>query len=776
MKFSLLEKDADKRGQDLLTGQAAADTRGNHAVIANDSEAIQSLASGQAQKDADSTQIHAEEKTGVGPLNNEPKRISLLSHFTFTFLIIALVSGAIAGAGWYFRDSALADTVINKYLDHQVTSGLVGHWTFDGQMTSSTTAYDSSPTHATGTLTNRPKRVVGKLGQGLWFHDEDFVNRHVNAGSPNSLDDINRITITAWIMPGTSNGDGLLVSKHTSKMWLKLASDSTLQWYQLFSSVPGFWSSPTPLRMDEWQFISITYDSSSTSNEPLMYLNGESLLVTETINPSGTRTSEASDNLTIGGSSAGAIFDGTLDDVRIYNRVLSQKEITRLYKLGEGVKVNVTPTTSEFSDGLIGHWTFDGQMTSSTTAYDSSPTHATGTLTNGPARVQGKLGQGLQFDGVDDYVSVVNGGGLGSLQTGTIALWVKWIGTQSCGNSCGAVVARQRDTFFTNQMISLNGSNPATAVVLWAPYVWNTYAITGSTAVGDGKWRHIAITYTSGSHSLYVDGILDGTGNTGGGITDYDVVLSLGAWIGDGNSYSRSQIDDVRIYNRILSADEIANLYSGTKGSRVGKCGDGPILDADGNKYGIVEIGTQCWLDRNMNVGTRINAGIGNQTNNATIEKYCYSDTVSNCINNHPKRPDGGFYEWDEAMQYVTTEGARGICPAGWHIPTDAEWYTLENFLKASSTASCDATRTIYACVDAGTKLKFGGSTGFEGNLSGIESNGGFGSRDTVSFFWTSSEDTSFGQDRRLTSSQAKVGRGSSGKINTAVSVRCIKD
>ncbi|PIU75308.1 MAG: hypothetical protein COS76_01505, partial [Candidatus Portnoybacteria bacterium CG06_land_8_20_14_3_00_39_12] len=40
--------------------------------------------------------------------------------------------------------------------------------------------------------------------------------------------------------------------------------------------------------------------------------------------------------------------------------------------------------------------------------------------------------------------------------------------------------------------------------------------------------------------------------------------------------------------------------------------------------------------------------------------------------------PDGGLYQWNQAMCGSTTEGAQGICPAGWHIATDAEWCTLE--------------------------------------------------------------------------------------------------
>ena len=62
-------------------------------------------------------------------------------------------------------------------------------------------------------------------------------------------------------------------------------------------------------------------------------------------------------------------------------------------------------------------------------------------------------------------------------------------------------------------------------------------------------------------------------------------------------------------------------------------------------------------------------------TNNGIIEKYCYDNDPVNCATY------GGLYQWDEMMQYTTQQGTQGICPAGWHLPTDAEWTILTDFL-----------------------------------------------------------------------------------------------
>lgn len=203
-------------------------------------------------------------------------------------------------------------------------------------------------------------------------------------------------------------------------------------------------------------------------------------------------------------------------------------------------------------------------------------------------------------------------------------------------------------------------------------------------------------------------------------------------------------------------------------------CGDTPTVDYGGDTYDTLQIGTQCWMKQNLNIGTRINSGTA-QTNNATIEKYCYSNSGANCTTNHPNEPDGGLYTWDEAMQYVTTEKAQGICPSGWHVPTDTEWYNLENFLKNPG-QTCNANRNGWDCSPASFKLKPGGLSAFEANFTGYMSSGSFFGRDTFDYYTSS---TGGGGnfiarliDPALGTVQRVIGWG---KI-IANPVRCIKD
>jgi uncharacterized protein (TIGR02145 family) len=130
-------------------------------------------------------------------------------------------------------------------------------------------------------------------------------------------------------------------------------------------------------------------------------------------------------------------------------------------------------------------------------------------------------------------------------------------------------------------------------------------------------------------------------------------------------------------------------------------CGDNLTDSRDGKSYETVQIGTQCWMKENLNVGTRIDGG-SDQANNGTIEKYCYNNDPELCSEY------GGLYQWDEMVQYsigsgnssswnpATTVTVQGICLSGWHIPSYDEWGTLNTFLGGSMVAGGKLKDTTY--------------------------------------------------------------------------------
>lgn len=180
----------------------------------------------------------------------------------------------------------------------------------------------------------------------------------------------------------------------------------------------------------------------------------------------------------------------------------------------------------------------------------------------------------------------------------------------------------------------------------------------------------------------------------------------------------------------------------------------------DGHIYNTVQIGDQCWLKENMNIGTRINGGYNAQSNNGIIEKFCYNDDPNNCSTY------GGLYEWNEAMQYATNSGAQGICPNGWHIPTESEVQILEsttvygNSLKAVGQGTGDG---------AGTN-----TTGFSGLLSGFYSGSDY-HYNRFTYFWNSTDNYTYDNIFALVDNYKYFGGGSLDKV-AGLFVRCIKD
>jgi len=208
-------------------------------------------------------------------------------------------------------------------------------------------------------------------------------------------------------------------------------------------------------------------------------------------------------------------------------------------------------------------------------------------------------------------------------------------------------------------------------------------------------------------------------------------------------------------------------------------CGSSLTDARDGKVYETVQIGSQCWMQENLNVGTRIN-GDTNQTNNAIIEKYCYNNSEDSCD------VYGGLYQFDEALDYVYVDATQGICPDGWHVPSDNDWKTMEEYL---GMAPGELNNTGWRGTDEGNKLKETGTSHWASDSGATNSSGytalpgGFYDFSDHTFnklgagdeTWTSSSSGADPYYRHLLHSNTKIFRnfdnGSYGR-----SVRCVKD
>ena len=144
-----------------------------------------------------------------------------------------------------------------------------------------------------------------------------------------------------------------------------------------------------------------------------------------------------------------------------------------------------------------------------------------------------------------------------------------------------------------------------------------------------------------------------------------------------------------------------------------------------GKVYHTVKIGKQTWLKENLNVGVMIDS-MQNHSNNGVIEKYCYGNDTANC------NKYGGLYQWNEAMAYDTIEGAKGICPDGWHMPTKAEFDTLRAVVNYNG----NALKSVGQGMGNGTGTD---SSGFSALLAGSRNYYGiFNLLGSSAFLWSS--------------------------------------
>jgi uncharacterized protein (TIGR02145 family) len=199
------------------------------------------------------------------------------------------------------------------------------------------------------------------------------------------------------------------------------------------------------------------------------------------------------------------------------------------------------------------------------------------------------------------------------------------------------------------------------------------------------------------------------------------------------------------------------------------------ITDVDGNTYKTVYIGTQQWMGENLKVskysdGTTIPNITDNtqwQNNSTGAWSYYNNDAANNA-------KYGKLYNWYAVSK--TTNGNKNICPTGWHVPNDAEWTVLTDYLGGASvaggklkevgTTNWDSPNTDATNVSLFTGLP-GGDRYYNGNYVNV---GGFG------YWWSSTEDfTGDAWTRHLVNNYEGVGRFRYGK-RAGFSVRCLRD
>jgi hypothetical protein len=200
-------------------------------------------------------------------------------------------------------------------------------------------------------------------------------------------------------------------------------------------------------------------------------------------------------------ANATSFFNGTLDDVRVYNRALSASEVKQIYNEGTGAKVNASTQTTQgsgsLSQGLVGLWTMDGADTTDK-IYDRSGNNNNGYFNSGTAtssaKTIGKLGQALKFSG-SQYVTT--GYTIPAQSSATSFTWSAWAKVGS-GNGCCSVIMGFR-----------NGATWVKLTPTKFEYVDGAGGI--SYTIPTGQWVHIVVVKNGSSLTYYANNAVVGT-------------------------------------------------------------------------------------------------------------------------------------------------------------------------------------------------------------------------------------------------------------------------
>lgn len=418
--------------------------------------------------------------------------------------------------------------------DIELQRGLVGWWKMDGN------AKDATPYANNWTVNGAVPGVDRTSRAGSAYNFTAASSNYLSLGTGANYN-YNEFSVSLWARGNSSTQTHVknLIGKgdwNTSNNWyLGFKSGTALSFVYGVGWDAGPSYSLGSFDVTQWHH----YVGVASSTQLKLYLDG-SLVSTATISHGSVVS--ALDLQIARSSYYGNFFDGSVDDVRMWNRAISQSEATALYgQYDTATKVNAG------KKGLIGQWKMNGN------AKDDSPLANNATVTAATLTTdrKGKSNGAYDFNGSSAYMSAGNPSNL-SLTPSTFT-WSTWVYSSNISKD-QMFLSKQGANYFrilsSRLFASLNiGGVQKTQFA--------------STTLSNNTWYHVAVTYNGSAMTIYLNGIQDGQlASLSGNVTFTTGGFDMGRWTGADPRYLQGRLSDVRLYNRALSQQELASLYN----------------------------------------------------------------------------------------------------------------------------------------------------------------------------------------------------------------------
>jgi len=402
-------------------------------------------------------------------------------------------------------------------------------------------AYDESVNGNNGTCYNMGGTGVtncswtaGKSGTGIEF---DGVDDYAIVTDAYTLDGMSKLTLEAWIKPTGSQSDGRFICKYGSNSgeqdyYFKRVSSNRVQAYLVINGTINTPAANTNTVYDDvWSHVVAVYDGTDIR----IYVNG---VLSNTPSPATGSINAGSNHLSLGAfyddGNVGAHFKGTLDEVVIANQSISASEVLARYNSGRARHADWDPS---------GKW--DGAM---------------------------------KFDGIDDYVNAGTLGSFGStMNVFSVGVWMKTSDTRNLrailkqiNNGNSNVFGIEPNRGVLDSSCNLNETATGQTLFYVRDNTGKIFARNINNNIYDGSWHHVfwrMLNASSNSMEVYIDGVnqtlFGPCSQSPNSFVDFDHAIYVGAANNRGTTqgFLNGSIDEVRIWNRALSTDEISQQY-----------------------------------------------------------------------------------------------------------------------------------------------------------------------------------------------------------------------